>query len=163
MPFLIRSVLRSAPMLCSLTWDACLKYTNVELELITDPDIFLFFESAMRGGISVISNRYARANNPYLEREDYNSSQPHSYIYYLDANNMYRCAMSQYLPVGGFRFLPEEEILQIDFSNVADDTETEFIVEYDVEYLREVNRGPQRLSSGAETRDGNGGHVVSVL
>jgi hypothetical protein len=44
----------------SLTWDACLKYTKVELELITDPEIFLFFESAMRGGISVISNRYAR-------------------------------------------------------------------------------------------------------
>jgi hypothetical protein len=45
----------------SLTWDACLKYTGVELELITDPEIFLFFESAMRGGISVISNRYARS------------------------------------------------------------------------------------------------------
>jgi hypothetical protein len=62
----------------SLTWDALLKYTNVELELITDPEIFLFFESAMRGGISVISNRYSRASNPYLEPKDYDSSQPHS-------------------------------------------------------------------------------------
>jgi hypothetical protein len=78
----------------SLTWDACLKYTNVELELITDPEIFLFFDSAMRGGLSVVSNRYARANNPYLEPKDYDSSQPHSYIYYLDANNLYGWAMS---------------------------------------------------------------------
>jgi hypothetical protein len=41
----------------SLTWDACLKFTKVELELITDPEKFLFFESGMRGGISTISNR----------------------------------------------------------------------------------------------------------
>jgi hypothetical protein len=73
----------------SLTWDACSKYTNVELDSITDPEIFLFFESAMRGGISAISNRYARANNPFLQPEDYDSSQPHSYIYYLDANNLH--------------------------------------------------------------------------
>jgi hypothetical protein len=78
----------------SLTWDACLKYTNIQLELITDPEIFLFFESAMCGGISAISNRYARANNPYLQPEDYDSMQSHSYIYNLDANNLYGSAMS---------------------------------------------------------------------
>jgi hypothetical protein len=79
----------------SLTWDACLKYTNVELELITDPEIFIFFESAMRGGISAISNRYTQASNAYLQPEDYDSSQPHSYICYLDASDMYGWAMSQ--------------------------------------------------------------------
>jgi hypothetical protein len=67
----------------------CDGLTNVELDSITDPEIFLFFESAMRGGISAISNRYARANNPFLQPEDYDSSQPHSYIYYLDANNLH--------------------------------------------------------------------------
>jgi hypothetical protein len=123
----------------SLTWDACSKYTNVELELITDPEIFLFFESAMRGGISAISNRYARANNPYLQPEDYDSSQPHSYIYYLDANNLYGWAMSQYLPVGGFRFLSEEEISQIDFANVPDDSDIGYAVECDLEYPGELH------------------------
>jgi hypothetical protein len=73
----------------SLTWDACLKCTKVELDLITDPEIFLFFEGGMRGGISTISNRYARANNPYLKPEDYDSTRPHSYIFYLDATNLY--------------------------------------------------------------------------
>jgi hypothetical protein len=123
----------------SLTWDACLKYTNVELELITDPEIFLFFESAMRGGVSAISNRYARANNPYLKPEDYDSSQPHSHIYYLDANNLYGWAMSQYLPVGGFRFLSEEEISQIDFANVPDDSDIGYAVECDLEYPDELH------------------------
>jgi hypothetical protein len=124
----------------SLTWDACLKYTNVELELITDSEIFLFFESAMRGGISIISNRYAWANNLYLEPKEYDGSQPHSYIYYMDANDLYGWAMSQYLPVCGFRFLSEEEIAQIDFANVPDDSETGFAVECDLEYPSELTR-----------------------
>jgi hypothetical protein len=124
----------------SLTWEACLKYTNVELELITDSEIFLFFESAMRGGISVISNRYALANNPYLESKDYDSSQPHSYIYYLDANNLYGWAMSQYLPVGGFRSLSEEEISKIDFANVPEDSGTGYAVECDLEYPSELHK-----------------------
>jgi hypothetical protein len=123
----------------SLTWDACLKYTQVELELITDPEIFLFFESAMRGGISVISNRYARANNPYLKAEDYDSSQPHSYIFYLDANNLYGWAMSQLLPIGGFRFLSDDEIAQIDFANVSDDSDIGYVVECDLEYPAELH------------------------
>jgi hypothetical protein len=118
----------------SLTWDACLKHTNVDLELITDPEMFLFFESAMRGGISVISNRYARANNPYLKPEDYVSDQPHSYISYLDANNLYGWAMSQYLPVDTFRFLSEEEINDIDFTKVRDDSNTGYVIECDLEY-----------------------------
>jgi hypothetical protein len=123
----------------SLTWDACLKYTNVELELITDTEIFLSFESAMRGGISAISNRYARANNPYLQPEDYDSSQPHSYIYYLDANNLYGWPMSQSLSVGCFRFLSEEEISHIDFSNVSDDSDIGYAVECDLEYPGELH------------------------
>jgi hypothetical protein len=49
----------------SLTWDACLKHTEISLDLMTDVEMFTCFESGMRGGISVISNRFARANNPY--------------------------------------------------------------------------------------------------
>ena len=123
----------------SLTWDACLKIPKSNLELITDPEIFLFFESGMRGGISVISNRYARANNPYLKAEDYDSSQPHSYIFYLDANNLYGWAMSQHLPIGGFRFLSDDEIAQIDFTNVSDDSDIGYVVECDLEYPTELH------------------------
>lgn len=70
-----------------LAWQAALKMTDVHLELFTDPDMHLFIERGLRGGISMISQRYAKANNPYVE--DYINSQPNNYLMYLDANNLY--------------------------------------------------------------------------
>ena len=67
-----------------LSWDAMLKHTKVKLDLHTDIDMILMVEQGMRGGISMISNKYAKANNPYLE--DYDITKPKSYITYLDAN-----------------------------------------------------------------------------
>ena len=46
-----------------LSQDALLKMTKIELELITDPDVFIFFEKGARARISYISNRYSKANN----------------------------------------------------------------------------------------------------
>ena len=51
----------------ALSWDEMLSVTKVELELITDPDMYIFFEKGMRGGVSYISNRYAKTNNKYLK------------------------------------------------------------------------------------------------
>ena len=92
----------------SLFNDAMLKMTGVKLELLTDNDMYLFYEKGVRGGISTVMGRYARANNPYME--DYDPSVPTSYIQYLDANNLYGWAMSQLLPVGGFEWLPDGDI-----------------------------------------------------
>ena len=50
-----------------LAWDAALKLTGVELDLISDPDMYLFIEKGIRGGISTITKRYARADNKYIE------------------------------------------------------------------------------------------------
>ena len=76
-----------------LSWDALLKKTGVELELFTDLEMHLFVERGMRGGISILSNRYAKARNPLLQ--DYDPSRPNEYIMYLDANNLYGWAMSK--------------------------------------------------------------------
>ena len=47
--------------------------------------------------------RYAKANNEYMKK--YNKSIKSSYILYLDANNLYGWAMSQKLPVDGFKWI----------------------------------------------------------
>ena len=44
-----------------LSWDALLKITKVKLELLKDPDMVLMFEKGIRGGLSMISKRYAKA------------------------------------------------------------------------------------------------------
>ena len=51
-----------------LAWDACLRMTNINLELLSDPDMLLMFEKGIRGGISMISNRYGEANNKYMSK-----------------------------------------------------------------------------------------------
>ena len=86
-----------------LSWLACLKMTGVELELLTDPDMYLFIEEGLRGGISMITQRHAKANNPYLP--DYDPTKDTNYLLYLDANNLYGWAMSQALPEGNFSWM----------------------------------------------------------
>ena len=76
-------------------WDAMLKMTKNEPELITDPDIYILFEKGTRGEISYISNRYRKVNNKYLISHD--SKQESKHITYLDANNLYGYAMSKIL------------------------------------------------------------------
>ena len=70
-----------------LAWDAALKVTKVELELLADPDMLLMIEKGIRGGVSMISTRYGKANNPYMG-DSYDPNQPTKYISYLDANNL---------------------------------------------------------------------------
>ena len=86
-----------------LSWDAMLKMTDIKLELMTDTDMFQIIEKGMRGGISYIANRYGKANNKHMK--EYDEKAPSKYIMYLDANNLYSWAMSQYLPTGGFRWM----------------------------------------------------------
>jgi len=74
-----------------LAWDAALKITGVNLELLSDPDMLLMVERGIRGirgGTSMISNRYGKANNLYME-EKYNKYDTTKYVTYLDANNLY--------------------------------------------------------------------------
>ena len=116
-----------------LSWDAMLKMTKTELELISDVDMFQFIEKGMRGGISYIANRYGKANNKYME--NYNPDEASKYIVYLDANNLYGWAMIQYLPTGGFEWLTEEEV---DLSK-HDESEKGLILEVDLEYPEELH------------------------
>ena len=92
----------------ALSWDAMLKMKDVKLKLLTDSDMHLFFEEGTRGGVSTITNRYAKANHKYME--NFNPEEETSFIQYLDANNFYGWAMSQPLPVRNFMWLSQDEI-----------------------------------------------------
>ena len=132
------------------SWDAMLKMTNIKLELMTDIDMFQFIEKGMRGGISYIANRYGKANNKYMKT--YDKKEPTKYIMYLDANNLYGWAMSQYLPTGNFRWMTEKQIDKINLANYKEDNKKGLILEVDLEYPEELHNlhndyplGPEKV------------------
>ena len=121
----------SAP---GLSWDALLRMTKINLDLISDVNAQLFIEKGMRGGISYIAHRHAVANNKYMK--NYNPERESSYIMYLDANNLYGWAMSQALPFKDFKWLDPEDFI---LDNYTDDTRKGVILEVDLEYPEELH------------------------
>ena len=120
-----------------LSWDAMLKMTNIKLELMTDIDTFQFIEKGMRGGTSYIANRYGEANNKYMKT--YNEKAPSKYIMYLDANNLYGWAMSQYLPTGNFKWLSQKQIEKTNLGEYTENSKKGLILEVDLEYPQELH------------------------
>ena len=122
-----------------LSWDACLKITGVELELLTDPDMLLMWEKCIRGGISMISNRYGEANNKYMNK-GFNKNKPSKYLMYLDANNLYGWAMSKKLPTHGFKWLTNGEMEKL-YNNQEFNTWIKMpcILEVDLEYPKKLH------------------------
>ena len=84
-----------------LAWQACLKKTEIKLELLTDADMLLMVEQVIRGGICHVIYRYAKPNNKYMK--NYNKDKEEEFLQYLADNNLYGWAMSQKLPVSGFK------------------------------------------------------------
>ena len=80
---------------------------KVELELIPDPDMLIFFEKSMRGGVSYISNKYSKAKNKYLK--SYDSKQASKHIIYLVINNLYGYEMSKFLPTSRLKWIDLKE------------------------------------------------------
>lgn len=120
-----------------LSWDAMLKMTNIKLELMTDIDMFQFIEKGLPGGISYIANRYSKANNKYMK--EYYENKPSKYIMYLDANNLYGWAMSQYLPTGGFKWMTQKQIDNIDLAKYKEDSKNGLILEVDLKYPQDLH------------------------
>ena len=108
--------------------------TEVKLELLTNNDMLLMVEKGIRGGICHAINRYAKANNKYMK--NYDEKEESSYIQYLDANNLYGLAMSQKLPVSGFKWKKDMSKFTEEFiKNYDEDSDKGYILEVDVKYL----------------------------
>ena len=122
----------SAP---GLSWDAMLKMTCVKLEKVSDIDQYLLIEKGTRGGVSYIAKRYAKANNKYMS--DYDSNKQSTFIPYLDKNNLYGWAMSEYLPYSEFEWLKNVE--ELDVMSINEKSDVGYILEVDLKYPDELH------------------------
>ena len=116
-----------------LSWDAMLKTTGVKLEKISDIDKHLFIEKGLRGEISYIAKRYAKANNKYMNY--YDPKKPSTFISYLDTNNLYGWAMTGY-PYEGFEWL--KNICEIDVMSVSEKSPIGYFLEVDLKHPDEL-------------------------
>ena len=118
-----------------LVWEACLKKTNVKLELLTDVGMLLMYEAGKRGGISQPIHKYAAANNKYMKNYNKNISSP--YLQYLDTNNLYGWEMCKKLPVGNFRWAKNLSLYTEDFiKNYKDNSDNGYLLEVAVHYAK---------------------------
>ena len=124
----------SAP---GLSWDAMLKMTKVELEKISDADMHLFIEKGMRGGISYVNKRCSKANNKYCP--DYDKEKPEIYINYIDMNNLYGGAMSEYLPYGAFKWVENNNEIVNKILNKSDNSLHGYLLEVDLDYPEDLH------------------------
>ena len=124
----------SAP---GLAWQACLKKTKVELELLTDIDMLLMIEKVTRGGICQAIHRHAKANNKHMK--NYNKDVISLYLMYLDANNLYGWAMSQKLPVNGFKWVKKlSRFNEIFIKYYNENSDIGYFLEKDIDYSEKL-------------------------
>lgn len=115
-----------------LSWDAMLKITKINLELLTDIDMYNFFKKSIRGGLCQCSHRHAVSNNKYVL--SYDSNKLSEFLMYFDANNLYGWAMSRYLPYGNFKW-DDPGIYTNDYiSNLKDNNNVGCVLEVDLTY-----------------------------
>ena len=96
-----------------------LKIIKIELDLISDQDMYLFLMDSICGRICQINRKYSKADNKYIRIQHAEWSDKkirknlinklktknlNKYLLYLDANNLYRYSMSQKLPYKNFEW-----------------------------------------------------------
>ena len=115
------------------------KKTGIKLELLKDNDMLLRIEKGIRGGITHAINRHAKANNKHMKNYNKNKESSSSCLMYLDANNLYRWAMSQKLPIDGFEWI-DTSIFDDEFiKNYSEDSIKGYILEVGIEYPKNLH------------------------
>ncbi|CAB4434810.1 unnamed protein product [Rhizophagus irregularis] len=104
----------------------------------------MMVEEGLRGGISMVSRRYAHANNPGMGECKWDMNKLKSFLLYLDANNLYGWAMMQYLPTGNFRWIRDEQKLtslrnEIISNEMGNDIPEDYILKVKLAYPRELH------------------------
>ena len=102
-------------------------------------------EEGIRGEICHTIHRYSKANNKYMK--NYDEDEKSSYIQDLDANTLYEWAMSEKLPVNGFKSIKKVSKIDQDFiKNYDEDGNIGYILYVDIEYPRKLHNLHSDLS-----------------
>ena len=135
----------------AFAWDSMLKMTGIELQLLTDLDMHLFFERQIRGGVSTTFHRFAMVNNKYMKHFD--PKKPVKFVMYFDVNSLYATAMCEPLPVGGFKWMKKNELEK--WEEFVEKKGARCVLEVDLEYPCELHDfhndyplAPKRLEIG---------------
>ena len=99
--------------------------------------MLLMFENGIRGGISQVIHKYAKANNKYMKNHNKNISS--SFLMYLDANNLYGYPMMNLLPIGGFKWDDEKIYTEDLIKNFNINSKYGAVLEVDIEYPKELH------------------------
>jgi len=101
-----------------------LKTTKIELELLSDIDMYNFIMKCISGGLVYLKN-------------DYDCDKESNYIVYLDVDNLYGNAMSQVIPYTNFKWVKQTEegnFKNVDLNTCGDDHSIGYILEVHLEY-----------------------------
>ncbi|XP_075256665.1 uncharacterized protein LOC142349135 [Convolutriloba macropyga] len=133
----------SAP---NISWDAMLKTTKVKFYLLSDIDMLLFCEKAIRGGLNGIGEkRYMKANNKYLH--DFDEGKPSTYGLFMDVVNLYGGTMMKKLPTGGFEW---SDISLDKITQTSDESDVGYFVMVDLNYPSSLHDCPNDFPLAAE-------------
>jgi len=128
------------------SFDCALKHTGIKLELLEDPDMLMFVERGIRGGLCQVVTKHARANHKYMA--EYKPEERSSYLAYLDINAQYAWAMTQPLPYGGFEWVD----VNLDYMRVGDDDEYGYFLEVTLKYPQHLHDAHNDLPFCPEKR-----------
>ena len=109
-----------------LVWEACLKKTKVNVELLTNIDMLLMVEKGIRGQICQAIHKHTIKS---------------SYLMYLDANNLYGWAMSRKFPINGFKWVEKSKLSRFNerfIKNYNEKSDIEYFLELDVDYPKKL-------------------------
>ena len=125
----------------SLSYDCAMKYTRCKIDYIHDEETYQFVKQAIRGGVSTICRRYAKANNTYLGGENYTPNKPTSFIMYFDCNSLYSSVMTMSLPYRNFTFIPSDEFGDVEekIMQYRDDDKVGYFIECDLKYPTKIH------------------------
>ena len=130
-------------------YQAFLKQTGVQMDYVTNADIFDMLSSNLRGGHSFASQRYEESSlfkktshkiDPGPQNVWKNRTEDDlQYIIDIDMNNLYGCAQSFKIPKEELVFLSNDEKEKIDWINLDPNDKYGFFVEVDLEYPKEIH------------------------